>query len=113
MALILSLIVISPGHTMLPPKSQPEPITYEVTAYTAHCPGCSGITASGIKPVENVTIACPPYLDFGTWLRIENVGLRRCDDRGGAIKGKRLDLFIPSLGQALEFGRQQLEVWIE
>jgi 3D (Asp-Asp-Asp) domain-containing protein len=32
------------------------------------------------------------------------------EDRGGAIKGKRLDLFFDSHKEALEWGRQQLDV---
>ncbi|WP_274519644.1 3D domain-containing protein [Caenibacillus caldisaponilyticus] len=43
-------------------------------------------------------------------MNIEDVGRRRCDDRGGAIHGKRLDLFIPTLQEALEFGRRRLDV---
>jgi 3D (Asp-Asp-Asp) domain-containing protein len=106
---LLSLILFHSGQVVTtPPK--PEPITYIVTAYTAHCEGCSGIAANGDPPIKGVTIACPKSIELGTWLNIEDVGLRRCDDRGGAIKGNRLDLFIPRLDKALDFGVRDLGV---
>lgn len=91
-----------------------------VTAYTANAestgksPGhpAYGITASGKRVEDGVTIACPPELPFGTRVEIEGVGERICTDRGGAIKGKRIDLYIARLDDALEFGRQELRVRI-
>jgi len=111
-SLILSLIIFHGGQTVTPPNPKPVTETYIVTAYTAHCDGCSGITASGRPPMEGVTVACPKSMKLGTWVDIENVGRRRCDDRGGAIKDKRLDLFIPSYDAAVRFGRRELEVEI-
>ncbi|NOL36773.1 hypothetical protein FJP00_10045 [Bacillus safensis] len=89
-----------------------------VTAYTngAESTGKStgdldyGITASGVTTKQGITIACPPYMEFGTKLYIEDVGLRVCQDRGGDIKGNRLDVFIENLQKAREFGRQTLTV---
>ena len=91
---------------------------FEATAYTAHQestgkePGdpAYGITASG-KPVRvGVTIACPPSIPFGTRLEIESVGVRVCEDRGGAITEGHLDIYIPNLNKAQAFGRQTLKV---
>ena len=59
-----------------------------------------------------MTAACPPDMPFGTWLDIEGVGKRRCDDRGGAIKGNRIDIYMPSVDAAIEFGRRRLKVRI-
>jgi 3D (Asp-Asp-Asp) domain-containing protein len=93
----------------------------EVTAYTAgyestgKSPGdpTYGITASG-EPVKAVyTIACPPSMAFGTRLDIEGVGVRTCEDRGGAITEGRLDVYMPDLAEALAFGRQELNVEIK
>lgn len=89
-----------------------------VTAYTngfestGKHPGHSeyGTTASGLTTKQGITIACPSYMKFGTKLYIESVGLRVCQDRGGDIKGNRLDLFIENLQKAKEFGRQTLTV---
>jgi 3D (Asp-Asp-Asp) domain-containing protein len=94
--------------------------TFEVTAYTAgeestgKQPGDDGygITASGEHVRENYTLACPRSMAFGTRLEIKGVGERVCTDRGGAIKGARLDIYIPKLKDALAFGRQWLNVRI-
>ncbi|MCY7500184.1 3D domain-containing protein [Bacillus pumilus] len=69
-----------------------------------------GTTASGVTTKQGITIACPSYMKFGTKLYIEDVGLRVCQDRGGDIKGNRLDVFIENLQKAKEFGRQTLTV---
>ncbi|MBR8661151.1 3D domain-containing protein [Brevibacillus sp. NL20B1] len=87
---------------------------YEVTAYSVgddFTPG-HGITASGARVREGITAACPPELPFGTRVHIEGVGERVCLDRGGAIKGRRLDVYIADRSEALRFGRRKLSVTI-
>jgi 3D (Asp-Asp-Asp) domain-containing protein len=89
-------------------------LTFEVTAYTAgyestgKSPGdpAYGITASGEPVKAGVTIACPPSIAFGTRLDIEDVGVRTCTDRGGAITEGRLDVYMPDLADAQAFGRR-------
>lgn len=101
-------------------KAEAQTLTFEVTAYTAgvestgKAPGDVGygITASGEKVREGYTLACPPSLPFGTVVAIEGVGERVCTDRGSDITEGRLDVYMPELGDALEFGRQTLEVRI-
>jgi 3D (Asp-Asp-Asp) domain-containing protein len=91
---------------------------YEVTAYTAGAESTGkapshpayGITASGARVKAGTTIACPPELPFGTVIEIDGVGKRICEDRGFAIKGRKLDLYIASLSEALRFGRQHLKI---
>lgn len=86
-----------------------------ITAYTANDRGMrgDGITASGVKAVEGVTIAAPPEIPFGTQIYIPVLDkLYTVADRGGAITGDRLDVFMESREDAMEFGVQELEVWI-
>jgi 3D (Asp-Asp-Asp) domain-containing protein len=92
---------------------------YEVTAYTAGFestgkhPGdpLYGVTASGVYVEENLTIACPPSMEFGTRIYIPYFDNEfECQDRGGAITEGKLDVYIPILADALEFGRRELEV---
>lgn len=84
---------------------------------TAYCPSyeCGaldhGITASGAVAVEGVTIACPPELPFGSRLAIEGVGVRVCEDRGSAIRGRHLDLFIGALDEQPDRGRRRALRW--
>lgn len=67
-----------------------------------------GITASGIKVEANRTIACPPELPFGAKIEIEGMGTYVCEDRGGAIKGNKIDIYMETKAEAFAFGRQNL-----
>jgi len=93
----------------------------EVTAYTNNRestgkkPGDKyyGVTASGQKTKEGVTIACPKSMPFGTQIYIPYFdNTYTCTDRGGAIKEGRLDVFMSSESKAIKFGRRKLEVQI-
>lgn len=102
-------------------QEQAQVVTYEVTAYTAGTESTGkspedagyGITASGEKVREGHTLACPQSLPFGTVVAIEGVGDRVCTDRGGAITEGRLDVYMPTLDDAIKFGRKTLEVTIK
>ena len=88
------------------------------SAYTAAADECGksdGITASGKKVKENETLACPKSFPFGTKVRIEGYGTYICQDRGGAIKGNKVDIYMETKAQAFAFGRRNLvaEIVIE
>jgi 3D (Asp-Asp-Asp) domain-containing protein len=89
---------------------------YVITAYCSCyrcCGKTNGITASGAKATEGVTIAADTNkLPFGTRVYIEGVGERIVQDRGGAIKGNRIDLYFSDHQRALNFGRQTKQVKI-
>ena len=92
--------------------------TMKVVA-TAYCPCVKccgkndGITASGEKAVQGVTVAADTkVLPFGTKIYIDGVGERIVQDSGGAIKGNRIDLYFSDHQSALNFGRQTREVFI-
>ncbi|MED0863746.1 3D domain-containing protein [Bacillus safensis] len=94
--------------------------TYEVTAYTngTESTGKSagdpdyGVTASGARTKTGHTIACPPSMAFGTRLNIEGIGVRTCEDRGGAITEGHIDLYVAGVAEAQSFGRQRLKAEI-
>lgn len=91
--------------------------TFNVTFYsseyasTGRKPGDKyyGITASGTKATLGRTIACPPQYSFGTKINIEGIGVRVCEDRGGAIKGNHLDVYVSSESEAYRLGRKYLK----
>ena len=88
---------------------------YVITAYcpcVKCCGKTDGITASGVKAVEGITVAMNKSIPFGTKIYIDGVGERIVQDRGGAIKGNKIDLYFDSHQKALEFGRQIKEVTI-
>lgn len=81
----------------------------ETWLVTAYCLGVAcgaldhGITTSGARARVGYTAACPPELPFGTALII-NGHRWICEDRGSAIQGKRVDLFLSDRKAALRFG---------
>lgn len=88
-----------------------EPFTINASAYTASADECDndlGITASGIKVEANRTIACPPEFPFGAKIEIEGMGTYVCEDRGGAIKGNKIDIYMETKSEAFSFGRKNL-----
>ncbi len=95
-----------------------ESIRMRITAYCP-CPKCcgrysDGITACGheIQPGDTFVAADRRY-PFGTEMLIPGYSNGRAVkvlDRGGAIKGNRLDVFFANHQEALEWGVKYLEV---
>lgn len=85
---------------------------YKVTAYCS-CKKCcgktNGITASGTHATANRTIATPSTFKFGTKVVI-NGTTYTVEDRGGAIQGNRIDIYMNSHAEALAFGVRYLYV---
>lgn len=87
-----------------------------LTAYTAGAestgknegdPGY-GVTASGTTVKEGRTIAVDTsVIPMGWWVYIEGVGLRRAEDKGGAIKGNKIDVYFDSVNVATKFGKKK------
>lgn len=69
-----------------------------------------GVTASGTRARPGTVAADTSILPFGTIVYVPGYGWGRVEDRGGAIRGQKLDLFFRSHRQALEWGRQHHEV---
>ncbi|MDA8210365.1 MAG: 3D domain-containing protein [Clostridia bacterium] len=68
-----------------------------------------GITASGVRARRWHTIAASRSYPFGTRIHIPALGKTFVvQDRGGAIRGNRLDLFVGDRKEALRFGRRRL-----
>ena len=85
---------------------------YKVTAYCACAKCCgktNGITASGTHATANRTIATPSTFKFGTKVLI-NGTTYTVEDRGGAIQGNRIDIYMNTHSEALAFGVRYLYV---
>ena len=89
----------------------------KITYYCA-CKKCcgkdNGITASGVKAQAGVTVAADTSkLPFGSKIYINGIGWRTVQDRGGSIKGNRLDIYISSHDNPKPYNVQYLDVWVE
>ncbi|WP_324729793.1 3D domain-containing protein [Lysinibacillus fusiformis] len=91
-------------------------LTMRATAYTAYCEGCSGITANGTdirsNPNLKVIAVDPRVIPLGSKVWVEGYGEAIAADTGGAIKGNKIDVFIPTEGQALQWGVKTVTVKI-
>ena len=88
--------------------------TYKITAYcpcSKCCGKSTGRTASGTKATAGRTVAAPSNFAFGTKL---NIGghIYTVEDRGGAIKGNKLDIFVNSKTEAIQWGVRYLPVTV-
>lgn len=98
------------------PAASSNQITVEATAYTANCTGCSGITKTGVdlkaNPNAKVIAVDPTVIPLGSKVYVEGYGYATAEDIGGAIKGNRIDVFIPTQNEAIQWGRKQVKVTI-
>lgn len=69
-------------------------------------------TASGVWPQVGVAAVDTNVIPMGTRLYVEGYGYATALDRGGAIKGHRIDLFMDTESQALQWGAQKVKVYI-
>ena len=92
--------------------------TFTVTHYCA-CTICTwgtGITASGKPVAEGMIAADWRVLPQGTKVYIKRGGTlleKVVEDRGGAINGKRIDIYVPMHIQALALGVYTAEVYVD
>jgi len=72
--------------------------------------GTTSKTATGKVADEGTIAVDPKIIPFGTTVEIKDIGVFIADDRGGKIKGNRIDIFFDSKEEAKDFGKKG--VWI-
>lgn len=80
---------------------------------TAYC--LRGLTAAGGEVHHGTVAADPRVLPLGSRIRIHGRrigGTYVVEDQGAAVKGRRIDIFMPSCKQARRFGRQRVTVTV-
>jgi|SRR5215813_1459054 len=78
---------------------------------TAYC--LKGRTASGVNARPGMIAADPTVLPLGTVVHLRAgryTGTYTVMDTGGRIKGRRVDVYVESHREALEFGRRQVKL---
>ena len=84
--------------------------TYVATAYSLR-----GRTASGKMVARGLIAADPRVLPLGSRVRLEHPGYTGeylVADTGGMIKGKRIDIWIPTTREAMRFGRRTVKLTV-
>lgn len=97
-------------------EKQQKTLQMQSTAYTAACDGCSGITATGIDLNSNahmkVIAVDPSVIPLGTRVHVEGYGEAIAGDTGGAIKGNKIDVHVPTKEDATNYGSKSVKVTI-
>jgi 3D (Asp-Asp-Asp) domain-containing protein len=84
--------------------------TYSATAYSLR-----GKTASGQLVTRGLIAADPRVLPIGTRVRLEAgpwSGEYVVADTGGAIRGRKIDIWTPSSREAMQFGRRAVKLTV-
>lgn len=112
--------IIEDGYIYLPTG---EVLTYTGTAtvrasaYTHTDAGCDFITSTGSRVHVGTVAVDPRYIPYGTRMFIMArsgsyvYGVSEAEDCGGAIKGDRVDLYLPTYEECMEFGRRVCTVY--
>lgn len=87
-----------------------ELVDFDATAYCL-----KGRTASGIDTRPGVIAADPRVLPIGTVVHLragQYTGTYTVMDTGGRIKGRRVDVYLQTHREAIQFGRRQVKIKI-
>ena len=84
----------------------------EATAYSSQDPGLGLYTARGNLVGHGIISVDPNFIPLGTRVYIPGYGEAVADDTGGAIFGNRIDIAFDTYEEAINFGRQNIEIYI-
>jgi 3D (Asp-Asp-Asp) domain-containing protein len=85
------------------------------TNYVATAYSLRGKTASGRMVSRGLIAADPRVLPLGSRVRLEHPGYTGeylVADTGGLIRGKRIDIWTPSSGEAMRFGKRTVKLTV-
>ena len=112
--------VISDGYITLPTGevlTYTDTATIRATAYTHTDAGCDLITATGTTVHWGTVAVDPRYIPYGTRMFIVAndgsfvYGIAVAEDCGGDIKGDRMDLYMPTYEECMQFGRKVCTIY--
>ena len=84
----------------------------EATAYYPAAVSGGSYTARGNRVRRGIIAVDPRVIPLGTRVYIPGYGEAVADDTGGAIKGHIIDIAFDTYSEAINFGRQHIEIYI-
>ncbi|GAB3792807.1 3D domain-containing protein [Virgibacillus kimchii] len=97
-------------------EAEGQTFSVTATAYTANCDGCTGITSTGVdlnnNPNAKVIAVDPDVIPLGSTVYVEGYGYATAADVGGAIKGNKIDIHVPTKDEAYSWGVRTVDVTI-
>jgi 3D (Asp-Asp-Asp) domain-containing protein len=95
---------LDPAQPLAPPGGG-RTITVSATGYSL-----PGRTSTGLQTGWGVVAVDPGLIPLGTKLTIPGYGEGVAADTGGAVRGPTIDLWFPTLAQALAWGRRTVTI---
>ena len=105
-----SKAAIDKTETGTEPEAESPAVTFTATAYSLR-----GRTASGRYVSRGIIAADRRVLPLGTRVRLtagSYSGEYLVADTGGAVRGRKIDIWVPSTSEAMRFGRRPVKLTI-
>lgn len=99
----VATVTTTPSPTTAPPPPPPRPGGTMTVYATGYC--LKGTTATGLPVGPGIVATDPSVIPLGTRMTVPGYGEGVAADIGGAIQGKRIDVWIKSCPAAAAFGR--------
>lgn len=96
---------VSRGGTSIRFREAKE-VTATAYTYTGHN------TANGTKPAYGTVAVDPSVIPYGTRMYIEGYGYGTALDRGSAIRGSTIDVFLESEKDARKWGKRKVKIYL-
>ncbi|MCU0237908.1 MAG: 3D domain-containing protein [Pyrinomonadaceae bacterium] len=96
-------------------SSEAKALKSEAMSFSATCYCLKGKTASGAMVRRGIVAADPRILPLGTRIQVSgssHSGTYLVADTGGVVKGRIIDIWVPSCAEAIRFGRRKVTVTI-
>jgi 3D (Asp-Asp-Asp) domain-containing protein len=108
---VVGLAIVAAILPALNSQSSRYPTPFIATAYTGE-----GLTSSGLRVRPGMVAADPNVLPPGTKIKVTNAGphsgVYTVTDTGAKVRGRHIDIFLPSWTRAKEFGRKLVHVTV-
>jgi 3D (Asp-Asp-Asp) domain-containing protein len=107
-----AVVSVLPEKTVEAPAAASTAITTP-QAYIATAYNLPGRTASGLRVAKGIIAADPRVLPLGTRVRLEAgpySGEYIVGDTGSAVRGRKIDVWVPTHREACRFGRRNIKL---
>ena len=109
---VMDAVETSPARTVPTSSSTTGTTTgTPLGSFVVTCYDLNGRTASGAFTSMATVAVDPSVIALGTKIYIQGVGYRYAQDTGGAIKGRRLDIWEPTYSDCMSWGVRSASVW--
>ena len=107
--LMVSLFLLSSQISVAKPQNKHK---FVVTAYSSSDKGVGKYTYTGKRVRKGMVAVDPKVIPLHSRIYIPGYGHAIAEDIGGGVKGRHIDVYMPSRGGAIRWGRKRLYVQI-